>query len=118
MIDSDLLTRFHHLILGVEGVEHTSRRGIEIFRARLNLSDGTNLRVSEVRVDGQIEKYSYYWLDEHDVLLIGWDNTAHHPQVDTFPHHRHRSGTTEASHEQDLEAVLNYIAESTGRRDR
>lgn len=118
MIDPDLLTRFRHLILGVEEIEHRNRRGIEIFKARLNLSNGTNLRISEVRIDGQIKKYSYYWLDEHNDLLIGWDNTSHHQQIDSFPDHRHRSGKVEESQEKDLEAVLNYIAETISRGNR
>jgi hypothetical protein len=111
VIAPDLLTSFRHLILGVEEIQHHNRRGIEVFKARLNLADGTNLRISEVRVDGQIKKYSYYWLDEHNKLLIGWDNTPHHQQIDSFPNHRHRSEKVEESQEKDLEAVLNYIAE-------
>ena len=117
MIGPDLLARFNRLILRIEEIEHRSQRGVEILKSRLNLSDGTNLRISEVRIDDEVKKYSYYWLDEHNKLLIGWDNTPHHPQVDTFPHHRHGSDKIEESYERDLEAVLNHIAHIIDRRD-
>ena len=118
MIDLDLLTRFRHVIFGVEEIQHRNRGGVEVFKARLNLSDGTNLRIAEVRKDGQVKKYSYYWLDEHNDLLIGWDNTPHHQQIASFPDHRHRLGEIEESQEKDFQAVLNHIAGIISRGDR
>lgn len=106
-----MLDRFRDFVVEIHIVERRVRREVDVLKAIVHLAGGTNLRVLEVRISGEIKKYSYYWLDEHDRLLIGWDNTAHHPHIDTFPHHRHRAGQVEASREHNLEAVLTYISE-------
>ena len=101
--------QYRDMILDYEIVLHRIRRGVEQLKAIVYLEDGTHLRISEVFVSGSIKKYSYYWLDQHNDLLIGWDNSPHHPEVATFPHHRHRRGRIEMSQQQNLPAVLNYI---------
>ena len=107
----DTLNRYRDVILDYEIVLHRIRRDVEQIKAIAFLEDGTNLRISEVFVSGELKKYSYYWLDQHNDLLIGWDNSHHHPEVETFPHHRHRRGRVEASRQQNLQAVLNDILE-------
>lgn len=75
------------------------------------LTDGSSLRVSEVWIDNTLEKYSYYWFDEENKLLIGWDNAPHWETTKTFPHHKHvnRKDNVEDSKEQSLDDVLEYI---------
>jgi len=73
--------------------------------------DGSNLRISEKREKDQLLQYSYYWLDEKNKLLIGWDNAPHHKEISTFPHHKHKQQQTEVcdSNENNLKTVLNFI---------
>jgi hypothetical protein len=68
------------------------------------------LRINEVWIDDVLEKYSYYWFDEENKLLIGWDN-APHWKTETFPHHKHvgEKDNVEISGEQSLEDVLEYV---------
>lgn len=111
MIFFEMLDRFPDFVVEVHIIERRVNHEVDVLKAIVHLAGGTNLRVLEVRISGDIKKYSYYWLDERNELLIGWDNNDHHPHIDTFPHHRHRAGQVEASHEQNLKAVLSYISE-------
>ncbi len=38
-----------------------------------------------------------------------WDNSPHHRNIKTFPHHKHVGDKIELSHEIKLEEVLIYI---------
>lgn len=103
----------HYLDLVVQtaSVDHVIREGIEHYKARLLLADGSRLRVSEVWIDAQLVKYSYYWLDESDRLIAGWDNAPHHPETKTHPHHIHTVQGVHDSPIRNLEDVLNWLRE-------
>jgi len=105
-----LFARHRNIIIGVVSVDHRIREGIEQYKAKVILADGSNLRVSEVFIDGELVKYSYYWLDESDHLIAGWDNAAHHPQIKTHPHHLHTVNAVSESSVRDLDAVLAFLA--------
>jgi hypothetical protein len=53
---------------------------LEMFE-RFEISDGVC----------KITKYSFHWQDAQGLLLKRWDNAAHHPEVDTHPHHLHEN---------------------------
>ena len=53
--------------------------------------------------------YSYHWQDENNLLLIRWDNSPYHRNIETFPHHKHKNDKIFSSEEIGLEDVLNYI---------
>ena len=48
---------------------------------------------------------------DNNNLLIGWDNAPHHPDITTYPHHKHIHQQTRvfASVENDLPNVLEFI---------
>jgi hypothetical protein len=106
------LARYSQLVVGVASLDHFAREGLEQYKARLLLVDGSNLRVSEVWIDGQLARYSYYWLDEADHLIAGWDNAPHHPEISTHPHHLHTAQDVRESSARNLEDVLAFL---TGR---
>ena len=37
----------------------------------------------------QREKYRYHFMDGHEQLVFRYDNAPHHPEVATFPNHKH-----------------------------
>ncbi|MDI6793425.1 MAG: DUF6516 family protein [bacterium] len=61
---------------------------MEKFKAKVILCDGSNLRISETWIDRRLFGYSYYWLDENNNQIIGWDNAPHHLELDNYPHHK------------------------------
>ena len=49
---------------------------VNAFKLKIELLDGSNLRLSESYRADALEKYAYYWLDDQNKLIIGWDNTC------------------------------------------
>ncbi len=37
----------------------------------------------------QIEKYRYQYMDSNGEIEFRYDNANHHPEIRTFPHHKH-----------------------------
>lgn len=112
----EIAQKYAHLVYDVLVLSLTD----ETFRLILALKDGTTLRVSE-RWRGQLlVRYSYYWLDSHDRMKVGWDNAPHHEQLENFPHHKHvgEQARLESSYEACLEDVMTILeSEFTSRND-
>ncbi len=53
--------------------------------------------------------YSFHWQNENNQLLMRWDNTPFHKNIETFPHHKHNNKEILPSNEIGLEDVLSYI---------
>lgn len=51
-------------------------------RIRLHLADNSLLEISEALA---VEGGRLAWLN----LILRYDNAPHHPEVETFPHHKH-----------------------------
>ena len=83
----------------------------ESIRLVLDLKDGTNLRVAEQWKGNLLERYSYYWLDKNNKLIIGWDNAPHHTKLDTYPNHKHvgKQNNLQISQETSLVDVMEVI---------
>ena len=67
------------------------------FRARMSLTNGDFLEVSEYFViqAGQPStvEYCYQWMDGAQQKLVKrWDNAEHYPDLPNFPHHIHMGG--------------------------
>jgi hypothetical protein len=57
------------------------------------------------------DRYSYHYQKSDTSLTFRYDNAPHHPEVETFPHHKH-VGSDEnviAAQPPDLSDVLNEI---------
>jgi hypothetical protein len=39
-------------------------------------------------------------------MIVRWDNAPHHPEIQSFPHHKHVGRTIEASKDMTVELVL------------
>jgi hypothetical protein len=37
----------------------------------------------------EVIKYSFHWQSEDGEFIKRWDNAAHHPEIETYPHHLH-----------------------------
>lgn len=110
MKKEELFERYRNIILSIEEVLYMARKGIEEYKAKIILKDGTNLRIAEKWISKILDKYSYYWLDEENKGIIGWDNAPHHENLENFPHHKHLKEKVIPSYETDLESVLKVIS--------
>ncbi len=77
-------------------------------KVSVKLFDRSTLKV-RMYVSEQDYNYSYHWQNEKEELIVRWDNSPHHPELETFPHHKHLNNDVENSLEISLEEVLLYI---------
>ena len=105
----EILDEFSDIIRSIDSIFTAERYGFAFFKIKLKLVDGSSLRIWEKRHKGSVQRYSYYWLDELDNQIIGWDNAPHHPEIATFPQHKH-TGESIFPSEERLVDVLKFIA--------
>ena len=112
MIDRLKKTVNHYsdLIATIEDIEFFEKEAISKLKAKLRLFDGSILWIREIWRHDMLEAYSYYWLRPDETVIMGWDNAPHHPEIETFPHHKHIKETVAPSSQTDLRAVLFFIA--------
>lgn len=64
-------------------------------RGNLTLIDGSELRLLEyAKITNRQAitlRYRFQWQTEGE-LITRWNNAPHHPEVETFPHHKHIKG--------------------------
>lgn len=106
------LHKFRNIIASIEYIHHEAYKGIELFKSKIILRDGSNLRILERYNRDKLEYYSYSWLTSSNELIIGWDCAPHHVKISTFPHHKHLAGQKNptTSHERNLFEVMRFIA--------
>ena len=88
-------------------------------RCRMRFWDGSILVFNEaLAIRGLVLakiRYSFHYQSAGGQLIFRYDNVPHHPQIPTFPHHKHVSepGTnTErimAAHPPDIQGILREI---------
>lgn len=107
------LSKFRDLVTAIEFFQHESIKGLELYKCKVILRDGSSLRILEKYYDNALVYYSYYWLTSADNLIIGWDNAPHHPHLKNFPHHKPLAGRKKptASDERNLSDVFELIVE-------
>ena len=70
-------------------------------RIRLHLADNSLLEISEALAveGGRLTwlSYRYHWQAATGNLILRYDDAPHHPEVETFPHHKHLRETVVAS---------------------
>lgn len=106
---NELLEEFGDIIKTIEYSSTIQRYGFEFTKIRLRLIDGSSLRIWEKRFNRSLQRYSYYWLDELNKQIIGWDNAPHHPDIESSPHHKHVKDKILPSRD-NLIDVFRYIA--------
>lgn len=50
-------------------------------------------------------------MDEQSNLIFRYDNAKHHPDVSTFPHHKHLPNGVIKSSEPSIGSILNEVEE-------
>ena len=107
-----IVTEAHHVI--DSNLQFTEVDIHECYiRGVLTLRNGPKLHAAEYSVtEPSINrlKYRYQLLSATNAMLVRWDNASHHPEIASFPHHRHDSDDTiHASPPMGLPAVLYAI---------
>lgn len=65
---------------------------IGIIEGDLSFTDESRLHFIEfisVKETIEVYKYSYHYQDRNSDLIFRYDMAPHHPEIKTFPHHKH-----------------------------
>ncbi len=80
--------------------------------ATINFINGSSLFIKDyLFLDGK-RKYSYHWQDANGKLITRWDNSPHHKEISTFPHHKHLLNDVVESKERIIKDVLKVIRDT------
>ena len=114
----EVLKTFDQIIARVEQVSSELRGRYLVFKAKVLLLDGTNLRIYRAWKDGKEVVYNYYWLDQNNRLIIGWDNSHEVKGISSSPHHKHvgEQSICRNSEERTLTDVLKVIMDKILKR--
>ena len=88
------------------------------YRIRIVFATGGLLQCVERKReldDGLVtEKYSFHWQNAEGKLIRHWDNAPHHPEISSFPHHRHETDEANVQPHEAVEIfeVLKIIGEA------
>ena len=71
-------------------------RSIGIVHGILGMIDGSTLQFMElvnIKSDKMIRlKYRFHLMTVNDEMVFRYDNSPHHPEISTYPHHKHVKG--------------------------
>ena len=69
-----------------------------------------SLFVKETHKAISIDKYRFHYMDNRGYMLFRYDNAPHHPELSSFPNHKHIGNRTIPATPPDLQNVLNEIS--------
>jgi hypothetical protein len=79
--------------------------------AKVQFIDESVLHIKDyLFLDGK-RKYSFQWQTQEGGLISRWDNSPHHKEISTFPHHQHEPYKIVKSHSRNLSEILKIISE-------
>ncbi len=84
-----LLENYKEIIANIESLSLTTKGKCTILRLKVILIDQSRVYIREIWRGGSLVDYSYWWVSSDDSPIEGWDNAPHHPEIPTYPHHKH-----------------------------
>jgi hypothetical protein len=83
-------------------------------KGRLLIIDSSILEIAifatESRKTVSIEKYRLHYMNSTGQMLFRYDNAPHHPEIDSYPYHKHTSDRIVPSTMPTLKDILNEIS--------
>ncbi len=125
------MTQLHHYLARVQATL-LSRREIEMetlevfdrsdkvgqsseLYAVVRFYDGSQLQIVEKLVVEAYAllktRYAYHYQQADGVLIFRYDSAPHHPEIATYPHHKHIGEQVMAAQPPDISEVLREIDE-------
>ena len=107
----ETLAHFSDIILSYEVVQYEVASLHTRLKLKLVFVNSTELYVRDIVLGAQHRKYAFHWQEGSGRLIARWDNAAHWPEIETYPHHKHvgEVGRVVASEAATLEEVLAVI---------
>lgn len=110
----DKLISSSSIVLSSNIQKHFSPDGKTLYlRGSLLFLDSSVLEIAiftiETHHDLTIEKYRFHYMNPHGQILFRYDNSPHHPEITSHPHHKHVPYHVIPSREPSLKDVLDEI---------
>ncbi|MCP5104436.1 MAG: hypothetical protein GY950_13695 [bacterium] len=105
-----LIEEYSSIVSNYSVSEHKKYGPAYSLVAGIEFIDGSILYIKDyLFIDGK-RKYSYHWQTGKSDLIARWDNSPHHKNISTFPHHRHLPDQVTASQARSLREVIETIS--------
>ena len=89
------LLKRHPLVVETDVISKQTINAEGYIRLMAKFINGNELHVFEYRIVGDVEKYAYHLQNGGGRLIFRYDNRPHHPEIETFPHHKHLAESPE-----------------------
>lgn len=96
-------------------LDYKSSSKAQYLKAKVELKNGDLLFIKEY-ISSTEHLYSYHWQEANGDLIIRWDNSPHHNELKTFPHHKHTPDLSE-SNETTMKDVFRIIKKEMKREN-
>lgn len=84
--------------------------GVLYAEGKMVFYNGDILEFTESIITGKY-RYRYQYMRADGSLIFRYDNIPHHPEISTFPDHKHYAGRIMESHPVNLKEVVEEIIE-------
>ncbi len=107
-----LAEKFSDIIVVYSILEYKRYGSATSLVAKIEFKNGSQLHIKDyLFIDGK-RKYSYHWQDVNGKLITRWDNSLHHRELSTFPHHKHLPNEIAPSKERTIKEVLIVVRDT------
>jgi hypothetical protein len=89
------LLKQHPLVVQTDVISEQMINAEGYIRLIAKFINGNELHVFEYRVVDDVQKYAYHLQNSGGKLIFRYDNRARHPEIETFPHHKHLAESPE-----------------------
>ena len=107
----DEIENYDHIVADSATNEKTYSDKKGFIEGKVQFTDESRLDFAEVKDVEKEEKikYSYQYMNSENEMQFRYDNTKHHPNISTFPHHKHTQNGIVESKEPEISDVLSEI---------
>ena len=89
-------------------------RNLGIIHGMISFIDGSTVHFMELaHIRGEEInrlKYRFHWIDANAEMTFRYDNAPHHPEIGTYPHHKHRRGEEKPEESKEV-GLIEILAE-------
>ena len=83
-------------------------------KGQITIIDSSTLEISifatKSREKLYIDKYRLHYRNNVGQMLFRYDNSPHHPEIDSYPHHKHTPAKIRPSNIPSIKDILNEIS--------
>ena len=80
-------------------------------KVQITIIDSSTLEISIFATESSeklsIDKYRLHYMNAGGQMMFRYDNSPHHPEIDSYPHHKHTPGKIRPSNIPSIQDILN-----------